>query len=115
MTPCDFCPIRIGCDYLSGLCRLSPREIVTLRPDIIGQVKIVKPRIRRLTAAQKARRRERRRSYFAQRYQANRDEMLAAAKANQREKQPWRKLDRREYFRKYYQSVKHLVARREAV
>jgi len=34
-SQCDVCPIRLGCDFLSGLCRLSPREVARHRPDLI--------------------------------------------------------------------------------
>jgi len=34
-TKCDVCPIRTGCDWLSEMCRLSPREVVGERPDLI--------------------------------------------------------------------------------
>jgi hypothetical protein len=34
-TPCDNCPIRTGCDYLSECCRLTPAQVVALRPDLL--------------------------------------------------------------------------------
>lgn len=34
---CDACPIRKGCDWLSEMCRLSPREVARLRPDLISR------------------------------------------------------------------------------
>lgn len=107
---CQHCPIRKGCDFLSGLCRLSPREVVAFRPDVIGQTKIDIPaRVRAkraLSPEQRERQTLRRRGYFAHRYQANRDEMLAAAKANQAAKKPWRNVDRRQYFKDRYRKGK---------
>lgn len=35
MTPCDRCKIRKGCDWLSEMCRLTPGQVVTMRPDLI--------------------------------------------------------------------------------
>lgn len=34
-TPCDNCSIRKDCDFLSFACRLTPREVVTVRRDLI--------------------------------------------------------------------------------
>jgi len=36
MDNCSLCKIRIGCDILSEMCRLTPREIVIHRSDLIG-------------------------------------------------------------------------------
>lgn len=36
MSVCDTCPIRSGCDWLSEMCRLTAREVVRQRPDLIG-------------------------------------------------------------------------------
>jgi hypothetical protein len=36
--PCQFCPIRLNCDYLSGMCRLSPGEVARFRPDLIRRM-----------------------------------------------------------------------------
>lgn len=37
MNQCDLCPIRVNCDFLSGLCRLTPAEVARLRPDLIAK------------------------------------------------------------------------------
>jgi hypothetical protein len=34
-TKCDHCPIRKGCDILSEMCRLTAREVVVARPELI--------------------------------------------------------------------------------
>jgi hypothetical protein len=39
MTPCDTCPIRINCDFLSGMCRLSAAGVVKHRPDLLKPAK----------------------------------------------------------------------------
>jgi hypothetical protein len=36
LDACDNCLIRKGCDIFSEMCELSPREVVRLRPDLIG-------------------------------------------------------------------------------
>lgn len=35
-SPCDFCEIRKGCDFLSGMCRLTAAQVARFRPDLIG-------------------------------------------------------------------------------
>ena len=35
---CKTCQIRAGCDIFSEMCRLSPREVVRLRPDTIRKL-----------------------------------------------------------------------------
>lgn len=39
MSPCDYCELRYGCDWLSELCVLTPRQVVTLRSDLILNAK----------------------------------------------------------------------------
>lgn len=34
--PCRHCPIRVNCDYLSGMCRLSPLEVARFRPELVS-------------------------------------------------------------------------------
>lgn len=53
MTPCDRCKIRVGCDFLSEMCQLTPRQISRFRPDLISQDRM---------------NRENRRPYFKERY-----------------------------------------------
>jgi hypothetical protein len=40
---CATCPIRLNCDFLAGLCVLSARELILLRPDLIAPVEIPSP------------------------------------------------------------------------
>ena len=37
MDQCEICPIRQGCDWLSEVCRLSPRQLIRQRPDLISR------------------------------------------------------------------------------
>lgn len=32
---CDLCPIRSGCDWLSEMCRLTPREVAKTVPGVL--------------------------------------------------------------------------------
>lgn len=51
-TPCDTCPIRTGCDWLSELCRLTPAEVARLRPDLLTEdARIAAGKSRQLAAA----------------------------------------------------------------
>jgi hypothetical protein len=54
---CDNCPLT-QCDWLDKHCRLSPREVVIFRPDLIKE--------------------QDRRAYFRAYHQANREKRLAA-------------------------------------
>ena len=40
-TLCDRCAIRTSCDWLSEICRLTPAEVVALRPDLIKPTRSV--------------------------------------------------------------------------
>jgi len=49
--PCKRCPIRINCDWISGLCDLSAREVVMLRPEATYRYEL-DPRAKHLTRSQ---------------------------------------------------------------
>ncbi len=52
--PCRYCPIRVNCDYLSGMCRLSPLEVAQFRPDLITREGQRKDHILKLAAQNEA-------------------------------------------------------------
>jgi len=35
LSKCDVCAIRVNCDWLAEMCRLTPSEVVRLRPELI--------------------------------------------------------------------------------
>jgi hypothetical protein len=46
-TPCDNCPIRKGCDWLSEMCQLSARQLIKQRPDLVKETIFVPLRKRK--------------------------------------------------------------------
>jgi hypothetical protein len=87
MTPCERCKIRKGCDILSEMCWLTPLGIARLRPDLIEPRPIAW-----------------RTEYWRDYYRNNRAAIIERSKRYQREHKPWKKNDRRAYFRERYQA-----------
>jgi hypothetical protein len=88
MNPCDHCKIRTGCDWLSEMCRMTPRQVAK-RLDLIANPP--EPVIEKIIREPKVRKKvqvayEKRKDYHRQRYQKDREKLLAYAKQRQRER-----------------------------